>query len=134
MSDLDKDNVIEETYKEYPPFDVKDDDIKINKQYSLPCPHGEDYTHHYKTVCYCRDEDKKEVIIEINMYTGEVSKFEGDIYQHLNPSNRRQAVSLFYRTENDHTPQHNTIIYQHKGVQYLLHAPRMEYGIDLAEL
>lgn len=104
-------------------YDLEDDDIKINKEYTLTCPYGEDYTHHYKTICYCRNEDEKVVIVEIDMYSGEVFKFEGSIYPHNNPSDRRQAVSLFYSKENDITPQHNTIIYQHKGIQYLTHAP-----------
>jgi len=128
MSNLDKDNAIEKTHKEYPRYDLEDGDIEINKEYTLTCPYGEDHTHHYKTICYCRDQDERAVIIEIDMYTGEVFKFEGDIYPHLNPSDRRQAVSLFYKTENDRVPHHNTIISQHKGKQYLTHAPRMTYG------
>ncbi len=104
-------------------FDTEEDNIKINKEYTLPCPYGEDHTHHYKTICFCRGEDENVTIVEIDMYTGEVFKFEGDIYPHNNPSERRQAVSLLYRPENDVTPHHNTIIAQHKGIQYLTHAP-----------
>ena len=126
MSHL-EDNV--KIHKEYPPWDLQEDHIKINKEYTLPCPYGEDYTHHYKTICYCRGkEDDKVIIVEIDMYTGEVFKFEGDIYPHSNPSDRRQAVSLFYNSENDRAPHHNSIIVQHKGKQYLTHAPRMTYG------
>ena len=124
---------VEESVKihnEYSRYDLQEDDIKINKQYRLTCPYGEDYTHHYKTICYCRGEDDKVSIVEIDMYTGEVVKFEGDIYPHINPSDRRQAVSLFYKTENDNTPHHNSIIFQHKGNQYLTHAPRMSYDED----
>jgi len=110
--------------------DLGNDDMKINKEYKLKCPYGEDNTHHYKTICYCRDEGEKVVVVEIDMYSGEVFKYEGDVFPHSNPSDRRQAVSLFYKTENCCTPHHNTIIYQHKGNQYLTHAPRMSYIED----
>ena len=50
-------------------YDLEDDDIKINKEYTLTCPYGEDHTHHYKTVCYCRNEDEKVVIVEIDMFS-----------------------------------------------------------------